>query len=258
MNKEMETCLPGVSRTSGIITRLNEIADCLLFEENEIEAVDICYGQSGVAAFFTLYGQLPGKESYLDLVSNFISNAVEQLNNGYTSEDIANELMDFGMLLEFLAAQSFTETDMNVILGQVDDIAKRDMEGHMEKGNLSHITGALAAGYYYLARVRSNKEVTHHLEKLLNHIDASKITDDQDERNIFWKLEVFNGRTFTGIPHGLSDFIIFFYQLFRLGIQPEKCLELIKGVVGFILKHKYPDCEKFNCHFPNLIGEKRQ
>lgn len=112
-------------------------------------------------------------------------------------------------------------------------------------------TGAMAAGYYYLARLKSGAAVQEQLSFLIHSIDEAAFQDDAGD--YYWKCPSLYDRIYLGISHGSSLIISFLSSVCEAGLEMQLCENIIRKATAFLIK-QYRESE-YKGLFPNMIGD---
>jgi lantibiotic biosynthesis protein len=239
--------------TEVIMSKIDIIEQDLQRYEDQITSPALMYGKSGIMLFYAMYYELCGKQFYADKIEAYIYDTVSKINNGYTSANITDELIDFGTFLEFLNKENFLSVDTNAILTAVDILADRQMRHHIDNRNYDSATGALKAGYYFIHRLASSSAAGDRLNWLAEQLEALVFHDKNGYA--FWKSKLKkDDRVYLTMPHGSADVIVFLSALHKNNIATALCCRLIDAAMPFLLYHKSTDTAIYS-RFPNIAGD---
>ncbi|HEY0177495.1 MAG TPA: lanthionine synthetase LanC family protein, partial [Pedobacter sp.] len=112
--------------------------------------------------------------------------------------------------------------------------------------------GALSLGSYLFRRLNSSALIYNSTLALLAAIDAAREGDQ--ENGYYWTTHYFEEpRIYTGLSHGNGMMINFLCSLYELGIEREKCEELMFYAIRFLLLNK-ADPDQLGANFPLWLG----
>lgn len=212
-------------------------------------------GMMGLVIFYCYLARYTDNSSYLKKAEHILYKAIDNINplahKGFASI-FFRELVDIGITIHYLNFNGLLKVEANDFLEQLDDILYGFMIRKISEGDLNVFTGALAAGHYFLTRIRVLPGTRFYLEELVNGIEENALQDESG--NYYWKWPYFKSEgVYLGLSCGSAMMLTFLAALYENDISPNKVANIVKRASAYIIYHK----RKFNksC-FPILVGEK--
>lgn len=196
--------------------------------------------------------------------SSYIATAEEYLNKGlaafnpktfhriHGTDSLDAHLSHIGRYLTFCKKNDLLSISSEDYLLNLDQILFGLMKSKVNNKDFDSGTGALAAGYYYLARLKSGAKVQEYLSFLIHSIDDAAFKDDAGD--YYWECPSLQNRVYLGISHGSSLIISFLASLYEAGLETRLCEEIMRKAISFLTK-QYRESE-YKGLFPNMIGDK--
>ncbi len=196
--------------------------------------------------------------------SSYIATAEEYLNKGlaafnpktfhrvHGTDSLDAHLSHIGRYLIFCEINGLLSISSEDYLLNMDQILFGLMKSKINNKDFDSGTGALAAGYYYLARLKNGAEVQEYLSFLIHSIDEAAFKDEVGD--YYWECPSLYNRVYLGISHGSSLIISFLASLYEAGLETKLCEKIIRKAIKFLTK-QYRESE-YKGLFPNMIGDK--
>ncbi|QOR73743.1 hypothetical protein IMZ16_09560 [Cruoricaptor ignavus] len=196
--------------------------------------------------------------------SSYIATAEEYLNKGlaafnpktfhriHGTDSLDAHLSHIGRYLIFCENNGLLSVSSEDYLLNLDQILFGLMKSKINNKDFDSGTGALAAGFYYLARLKNGAEVQEYLSFLIHSIDEAAFKDEAGD--YYWECPSLYNRVYLGISHGSSLIISFLASLYEAGLETRLCEEIIRKAIKFLTK-QYRESE-YKGLFPNMIGDK--
>ncbi|MBL1220775.1 hypothetical protein JET18_08005 [Chryseobacterium sp. L7] len=196
--------------------------------------------------------------------SSCIATAEEYLNKGlaafnpktfqrvHGTDSLDAHLSHIGRYLIFCEKNGLLSVSSEDYLLNLDQILFGLMKSKINNKDFDSGTGALAAGYYYLARLKSGAEVQEYLSFLIHSIDEAAFKDEAGD--YYWECPSLHNRVYLGISHGSALIISFLASLYEAGLETVLCEEIMRKAIAFLTK-QYRESE-YKGLFPNMIGDK--
>lgn len=235
--------------------KLDEIAAVLLKESLNMERIGLIQGKAGVALFFFYYAELSGKESHYDAGIQLVSTAIEAIGT-HSQHTFGKGEPGIGWVVEHLAGNQFIDLDTNEILASVDGFIRKQMQKKLDEGVYDLLNGAIGDGMYALAR-SSKIAINEWISNLLAGLDNSAYRESSGEiawKSVIYDLEHKPSGINLGLLYGVSGVVAYLSKLVKHDLHKEKALELLNGVVPFILKCAIPPGASDFC-FPGWAGD---
>ncbi|MDN5424063.1 MAG: hypothetical protein L0G07_11745, partial [Chryseobacterium sp.] len=167
------------------------------------------------------------------------------------TDSLDAHLAHIGRYLIFCENNGLLSVSSEEYLLNLDQILFGLMKSKINIKDFDSGTGALAAGYYYLARLKSGSDVQEQLIFLINSIDEAAFQDDTGD--YYWKCPSLYDRIYLGISHGSSLIISFLTSVCEAGLEIQLCEKIIRKATAFLIK-QYRESD-YKGLFPNMIGD---
>lgn len=215
------------------------------------------HGKGGAILLNCLYASYTKNEIYYTAAERFLEAAFDDLNpSKYKSTLTSNYYLDiaeFGNLLIYLETEGHVEEDYISIKRQIDDLLAEKVNEHIAERNFGMSKGAIGIGFYLLNRSPSSAVAKKAVLQIINALNELKEGDEIS--GYFWTTHYFNEpRVYTGLAHGSAMVINFLSSVYEAGIEPEKCAELMKYGLKFLLQNRM-NSKLFTSIFPLWIKE---
>lgn len=213
-------------------------------------------GLLGFSLFYALLAKEHTNKEYQSKAEAYFETALEALDihnfkRTYTTDSLDAHLAHLGRFVLFVNEHKLLNIDANQHLNQLDEILFTLMKSKISMKDFDSLSGAMASGYYYLARQEAGGNVAEQLTYLL---DSLEIFAEQEGEGIYWSSPRLANHIFLGISHGSAMMISFLSRLHDLNIEQERCKKLMEKAMNFMTKQyrksSYPGL------FPNKIGDK--
>lgn len=214
-------------------------------------------GLLGYALYYSYLAKLTGESAHTAKAHDYVDRAIEALDlknfrRIYDTDSLDGHLSHIGRFLVFVEQQHLLEIDSAAYLDQLDEILFDLMKSKITIKDFDSLSGAMASGYYFLARKKSGVNVDTQLAYLVSSLDNFAEKDKQGD--YFWKSPSLYNRVYLGISHGSSLVIAFLSQVCELGIEKDRCKTVIRKAVNFLKKHYR--VSPYKGLFPNMVGDK--
>ncbi|MFD2284988.1 hypothetical protein GJU39_17450 [Pedobacter petrophilus] len=208
---------------------------------NTLPNFGVGHGKGGAILLNCLYASYTNNEIYYTAAERFLEAAFDSLNPAkYKSALTSNyylEIAEFGSLLIYLAREGHIEEDYTPFKRQVDDLLAERVKENMGEKNLGMSKGAIGIGFYLIERSSSSNIAKNAVKLIIDMIERLKEGDQ--EKGYFWTTHYFKEpRVYTGLAHGSAMVINFLSSAFNAGIQPEKCAEMMRFGLKFLLQNR--------------------
>jgi lantibiotic biosynthesis protein len=242
-------------KTISVKQKIEEIASCLVLDENQIKGFGYGNGRLGVALFYLYYGHLTKDNAYAEKAEYLFSKAFDELRNEkFEGHFFEKDLAEFGSFIEFTQSANWFDFEADEILESIDEILLQHLQTSIIKEDFDPFSGALVAGNYYCFRLKNTDKVKRYLEKLVKGLYDKKEVDING--NWFWKSKLTdpNGVVYTGISHGIGAILTVLSKMYEHNILPSICKEMmLKG--GRFLLNQAKDFEENGYYFDDIVGQ---
>jgi hypothetical protein len=195
-----------------------------------------------------------------EVQNDFIDELTQTLNN--PSNNFSDGISGIGWMLQLLADEEIMDyEDVEAVLEQIDETSYTFAIESLNKNNHDVLYGAAGEMIYLLNRIKHNVNVKNYLTKIT---DKLLYTSKTCEDGVNWNESDFMLESHQkseqvinlGISHGQASKIVIFSKLIEQGVNVEKCREVLKETVRFILncKHKYTTATFFPSVIENSKG----
>ena len=239
-------------KTNRAYSLVKILAEKLLDQRYVPLEIGLKEGKTGLLLFYYYLYQLNGEKKYLEYSFELLQSICDQVNSGFSLKNIQEQYADLGILISYLKkSQDFCDLlEGYDVFEFIDAIQVTNIENSVKNKDIDIFTGLLCSGNYFLSRIRVNPESRIHLSVIVSSLDeiALKMGD-----LVCWASTLLHNRVYLGITHGVGSVLLFLKQCQELGIESEKCTELISGGIKFIHSQQYGQ-RVDRCNFPFFAG----
>jgi lantibiotic biosynthesis protein len=224
---------------------------------NALPNFGVGHGKGGAILLNCLYASYTKNEIYYVAAERFLEAAFDDLNpSRYKSTLTSNYYLDiaeFGSLLIYLEKEGHIEEDYTSFKRQIDDLLAERVKENIAERNFGMSKGAIGIGFYLINRASLSTVAENAVLQILNALDELKEGDET--RGYFWTTHYFSEpRVYTGLAHGSAMVINFLSSVYEAGIEPEKCAELMRYGLKFLLQNRM-DSQLFTSAFPLWVKQ---
>nr|WKN34024.1 lanthionine synthetase LanC family protein [Tunicatimonas sp. TK19036] len=155
---------------------------------SQLQYIGYHNGRAGLALFYSHVAHFTGEPKYIQRANNVINEIMANLSTslykGYASF-FYRDLAQLGMVIRYMEQAGQLNINTNDLLHTLDSVLHRFMLNKIAEGDLYQITGALAAGHYFLSRTDQLPEASLYLQQLIDGIERTARTDR--EGNYYWQ-----------------------------------------------------------------------
>lgn len=245
-----------VTIASTIETQISNITAALEDKEEFIHSASYEIGLLGLSLYYCYYAKYTGDESYYGKAEEYLVKGLSALDlpnfkRLYASDSLDSHLAHIGRFLEFSKRQNFLDMDTQEYLQDLDKTLSGLMQSKISIGDFDINSGAMAAGFYYLSRLKNEPRVSEQLSILVHGIKDQAIKDEDGD--YYWSSPSLFQRVYLGISHGSCLVISFLANACEQNIEQDACKEILQKAVNFVLKQRWYNNSKGL--FPNFIGD---
>ncbi|GAA3956272.1 hypothetical protein GO495_27510 [Chitinophaga oryziterrae] len=245
-----------VTIASTIETQISNITAALEDKEEFIHSASYEIGLLGLSLYYCYYAKYTGDERYYGKAEEYLVKGLSALDlpnfkRLYASDSLDSHLAHIGRFLEFSKLQNFLDMDTQEYLQDLDKTLSGLMQSKISIGDFDINSGAMAAGFYYLSRLKNEPSVSEQLSILVHGIKEQAIKDEDGD--YYWSSPSLFQRVYLGISHGSCLVISFLANACEQNIEQEACKEILRKAVNFVLKQRWYNNSKGL--FPNFIGD---
>ncbi|WP_142688157.1 lanthionine synthetase LanC family protein [Chitinophaga polysaccharea] len=213
-------------------------------------------GLLGYALYYLYLAKHTGNEDYAQEAMGYFDKAMAALDlknfkKIYQTDSIDGHLAHIGRFIEFCKRHELLEIESDAYLLRLDDILFGLLKSKITMRDFDLNSGALAAGHYFLTRLKSTPAVKPQLEFLVESIDMCASRDEKGD--YYWVSPTLFDRAYLGISHGSCMVISFLLSACENNIRPDTCRKTIGKAINFLLKHYRTS--PYKGLFPNYVGD---
>ncbi|HBN6703096.1 hypothetical protein HZP84_10425 [Elizabethkingia anophelis] len=214
-------------------------------------------GLLGFSLYYLYLSKYKQDLSYIPIAEDYFNKGLSSLNlkdfkRIHGTDSLDSHLAHIGRYLIFCTENNLLNISSEDYLIKLDSILFDLMKSKIGIKDFDLGTGALAAGYYFLSRLKNGSDVKNQISFLVHSIYDNALKDSVG--NFYWKSPSLYDRVYLGISHGSSLMISFIISIYEEGIETELCEEIAGRAIGFLAK-QYRESE-YKGLFPNMIGDK--
>ncbi|HBV14551.1 lanthionine synthetase LanC family protein [Chryseobacterium carnipullorum] len=225
-------------------------------DEEVLKNVSYETGLLGYSLYYLYLSKYTGDQKYTTTAEEYFNKGLASFNpktfqRVHGTDSLDAHLAHIGRYLIFCENNGLLSVSSEEYLLNLDQILFGLMKSKINIKDFDSGTGALAAGYYYLARLKSGSDVQEQLIFLINSIDEAAFQDDTGD--YYWKCPSLYDRIYLGISHGSSLIISFLTSVCEAGLEIQLCEKIIRKATAFLIK-QYRESD-YKGLFPNMIGD---
>lgn len=225
-------------------------------DEEVLKNVSYETGLLGYSLYYLYLSKYTGHQKYTTTAEEYFNKGLASFNpktfqRVHGTDSLDAHLAHIGRYLIFCENNGLLSVSSEEYLLNLDQILFGLMKSKINIKDFDSGTGALAAGYYYLARLKSGSDVQEQLIFLINSIDEAAFQDDTGD--YYWKCPSLYDRIYLGISHGSSLIISFLTSVCEAGLEIQLCEKIIRKATAFLIK-QYRESD-YKGLFPNMIGD---
>ena len=218
--------------------KLLEITDVI--KESNCENIGLLTGNIGIAIFAahinTIYNNIDVNNS----MENALNKCFSALENDGSNHKFADGLAGICWGINHLVNKKIIDTDVDLLFEDLEIPLLAESENDMRANFFDFIHGGLGASIYAFDRL-DNIKAKIHISKTVNYIyEYAEILNEE----VKWKtiININEGvekiEYNLGLSHGIPSIIWVLCKSYDSNIETEKCSQLIKGSINWILKQK--------------------
>jgi len=217
-----------------IVTKVNSTADTLL------PNFGIGTGKGGAILLNCHYGKLTGDDAYYAVAEKLLMASLQSLSPGEYKTVLSNyfiDLAEFGALIGYLEENGHLNDDTGFAYDEFDTLIADRIQSTIEKRNFGLGNGALSVSSYLYRRIDRSPLLYNAAVNLLEAIYQAREGDQ--ETGYYWTTHYFEEpRIYTGLSHGNGMILNFLCSIHEKGIEKEKCEELMRYALRFLLLNR--------------------
>ena len=125
------------------------------------------------------------------------------------------------------------------------------MESKVSIKDFDSLSGAMASGFYFLARQEAGIDLTKQITFIIHSLE--NFAERDRDGDYFWKSPSLYQRIYLGISHGSAMMISFLTRAKMLKIEEALCARIMEKACNFIRKQYR--ISPYKGLFPNMVGE---
>ena len=213
-------------------------------------------GESGIALFYSHLYIYTQDEQYHQIVFSLLKNIYQQIDaQGIRSLNFGYGFTGIGWLVHHLKNLNLLQRSEILDFNKLDKQIAFAMLEQGKIGYLDYFSGALGYTLFFIQEL--NKSRIRYLEKLVIEISKRKINILNSYAWLEFNPAVGTQSTTTvnlGIAHGMPSILSVLLQLYRKGIMPHLCEEMIIGGINFFLETGIFDDPEKGSIFPSAFN----
>lgn len=221
---------------SGLLKQLDQkqkqigeyLLNCNLDYTDRIGIMD---GLSGMVLAFSLYYRNTGDERFFDKMNEAMDLIYDKIYSGNAPiVTYCSGIAGYAWLILYLKENELIEVDLGDYLSDIDKFLLQYAIIMIENKQFDPLHGVVGIGFYFLKRgnfsiIEKIIEALYHDRKEINgYLTWSWIKDGNEIADF-------------GLAHGIPGALFFLYKCYIKKFSPQKCSEMIRNNVSFMLKH---------------------
>lgn len=213
-------------------------------------------GLLGYALYYAYLSKYKDDELLAEKAAEYFQKSMAALDlknfqRTYGTDSLDQHLAHVGRFLIFSSQHQLFDIDSSAYLTNLDSILYDLMKSKITIKDFDAGSGALAAGYYLLARSKSplRDEALSYLVSSLDNFAGRTSAGDY-----YWHSPSLHNRVYLGISHGSALIISALVNIHACGIQQELCESILEKATGFLIKHYRRS--PYKGLFPTKIGDR--
>jgi len=216
--------------------------------------------ETGLLGYVVVYGMLykySGDDKYYGKAESYFMQAVNLLDPAkykrvFSTDSFDAHLAHLGRFIIYNDEHKLINVDAQGYLSELDAVLGKLMQTKLTICDLDISSGALAAGYYFLARAKNGEEsASKFLAILVGGIE--KCVNQTPEGGVYWKSPSLYNRIYLGLSHGSGLVMSFLASVHELGIEEKRVSSLLKNAFTFLLSQGQSN--NFKGIYPTQMGE---
>ena len=259
-NKTYDGTEPSNLYKEKLESQLLELAEITRNGYQEINAIGVLGGQSGVALFQFYCAQYFDDDIYSDVGVEIIGHIMDRINDGYSFPSYCNGLAGFGWVLQHLVDEEFIDLDLDDLFSHFDDYLLNQMNYELNDKHYDMLHGAMGYGMYFLKRFKS--KVTHpekrdfYKKALVSLVDYLERNAIKEGEGLKWEstldIEKGNKGFNLSLSHGMSSVVYLLTKMSSNAIEKDRIAPLVKGAINYMNSYNKRQEEGFSL-FPSWI-----
>lgn len=233
---------------------LAAITEAVAAQESRIRYANYSTGKMGLVLFYSYLAACSGEDGYRAKADRLFGEAISALDPGAFGGNgslFYKELAEIGVALHHLETNGLLRPDAGGLLNLLDELLYPFMQQKMREGDLNEVTGALAAGQYFLTRLRTLPAAETYLRQLVRSIEEHARHDEQGR--CYWKWPVFKSDgVYLGLIAGSAMQLSFLASVYEAGLTLPGIVTITERAAAFVLGQKRQFAKSF---FPIKVGE---
>lgn len=210
----------------------------------------LMYGRFGHSL---LYGYLYQYSNAPELYNDFlvsVEGALALVADNEPELNFGRGYSGYAWCLQHLVMAGFLDADMDELTGDITTQLYGFSDHLLSRGEYDYLLGGLGPSIFLLERAGTG-HLDLYLEQVVNLLHTLAVSTR--DRDFLWLQIIHDGpnRINLGIAHGIPGLLVILSKCYRLGVQKDKCLELINGGLSFLSNSRFPDGK---CSFPFSIS----
>jgi len=210
------------------------------------DMVGLMDGLSGVGMLLSMYYRHTNDERYLDKLNQIIDLMNEKIYTGKTTmTSYCSGIAGYAWLILYLKENDIIEVDLDDYLLDIDRILTHAATSMIARKEFDQLHGAVGIGFYFLKKGNMNmveciiEGLFSERKNINGYLTWSWIKDGNEIVDF-------------GLAHGIPGKLFFLLKCYIKNVLPQKCAEMIRNNVSFILKHM--NGVGIPSYFPSSIG----
>lgn len=214
-----------------IEVKIAEIEQAISKNKNIINGCGLNEGILGLSFFYYYMYKYSGNEKFLHNCIEFYEDAIDKIDNSYSSFNYKADLVELGLYSILLSSSNIIEIPQH-FFSELDNII---LEFTIKNQDLSNYSGALLGGCYFIERENFSDRLSI-LKSIVDLIESQAITNSS---GTYWISSLKNeNKVGLNLSHGTAGIISFLIKLYNSEIEQARCKSLIINGLKFILDQK--------------------
>lgn len=212
---------------------------------------NIYIDNSGISLFLFFHALLTNKVTKYDNAFKMLEQTIMRYRQ---SKVTPPSVAKMGWLLINLDKNGFVESDVNELIGNVDEFLFKIIPEYINKGHYDFLHGAMGIVLYFLSK--NEKETDEFISQFIDEFE--KTAGNTEGSGLKWlsTIDYKTGKKGYNISmsHGIASIIAMLSKIYKNGINRQKTKYLLEGAMNYLLQQKLPE-GKYISIFPNLALE---
>jgi lantibiotic modifying enzyme len=224
-----------------VISTNDRIYNCLLANHKKLDRVCLNFGKSGIVVYFViLYNHTKSKKILIEL-ETILNDISDKINNQSISGRNLAQIVEFGKACCYV--KKYIDVDMfdSDLFAEIDFAAEQLTNISESLKDFDVVSGLLLPGYYYILQQKlTNYDKTSKLRTLVLWFYQNIKSESNENTSLFWESHALPlGKVYLGLVHGVGSILMFLSKVSKLGIEPEKCNDMMTGGINFLWNQRY-------------------